>query len=371
MSGAQRTHLQELIKCDVDWNYIVTAAIKNRVSSFLYLNLKTLSEDVMPRHILSKLRTIHLQTIALNLRISQELVGILRVFEKKAIPIMLLKGAALEYILERSIQARSKIDIDILLHERDLYNARSALSELGYTITKSLPNMTERELVQYAHCFDQIKSFKKGGYKIDVHFRLLNMGMPTIEENLVWSRSRYVCMDENCALVPSPEDMLLHLCFHANHHGFTSLYYFCDIHDLIDHFNGEIDWEYFAQAARERKIQATIYYALLITDRLLGSSVPLAVYERLRPNRLKRIVFEFIWLKGRNHRGRRLNLGSFEGPFYYLLEMDGLRPKIAFMWKLLFPPLNWLSHHYRRSKSIALRYRYLKDLLTRYRRTVR
>jgi len=371
MSNAQRADLQDLIKCEVNWTCVMEMAIENRVTSLLYLHLKAFSGNAIPRRILSALRNAYLRTIGQNIRMNQELMKIVRALESNGIPVMLLKGAALECILERSILARTKYDIDILMHEQDFYRAQDALRELGYAPSQPLPKMSERELVEYAHCFDQIKLYGEKGMKIDVHFRLLNMGMPRVEESLVWSRSRYARADDGRVLVPSPEDMLLHLCFHANHHGFASLHHFCDIHDVLDHVADGIDWKYFVQAAQERKIEATMYYALAIAGRLLGSSVSPSVYERLKPKRAKRMVFEFLWLKGMNLRRRRRCLGSFEGPFYYLMEMDKFKPKMTFAWKLLFPPLRWLSRDYRRSESVALRCGYLIGLLRRYRYSIR
>ena len=262
-------------------------------------------------------------------------------------------------------------DIDILLHEQDFHRAHSAFFERGYGLRNSLPNMVDRELVQYAHCFDQIKFFNENGTKVDSHFRLLNMGIPSAEENVVWSRSHSVRMGDGSVLIPSPEDILLQLCFHANHHRFANLYYFCDIQELIDHCAGEIDWEYIEQATRERKIRATVYHALVLTDRLLGLSVPPSVYLKFKPNSVKRFVFKFLWLNRKSPLEKRFGIGGLEGPLYYLLEMDGLKSKIAFVLKLFFPPLNWLSRYYGDPKSIILRCRYLKELLTRYRRARR
>ena len=360
-----KEEVERLVKSNLNWDYVVEKAHSHHLASFLYYDLSKLSEHAVPEDVLSKLKRRCAVTAARNLRFQHELVKILDALERRGISMVLLKGAALVQIVYRDLTLRPMADIDVLVRERDFRGIQTALHEIGYYSPSPLPNLTDKGLVEYAHCFDQVRFCRKDGVAIETHFRLLNMGSPTGEQPSVWERALPVRIDGVKGLIPCPEDMLLHLCFHANHHRFSKIYLFRDIAEVLSHYSDRFDWEYLLRVVDLRRMKASIYYTLLFADEVSRYRVPSDVLERLRPGYLRRKVFECIWkglfIKCMN----RLELHNLQGPIYYVLEMDGLREKLAFLAKSLFPPVQWLSVRFCVPESKTLYLRYLLTVLKR------
>jgi hypothetical protein len=365
MSRSAKAEIKSLVESGLDWECVIREANRQRTVSSLYSCLKTLGENDVPAFVLNRLREIYVITTNDNMRREYELAGILRALEHKGISVMLLKGVALMQILDRHTASRAMWDIDILVREYDLCDIQATLHEFGYDLRKPLPNVTARGLVEYAHCFDQIKFFNKNGAEIDTHFRLLDMGDPSAEQPSAWERALPLRIDEANALVPCPEDMLLHLCFHANHHWFAKIYYFCDIAGVLERYAEKFDWGYLLEVAERRKMKTSVYYTLLLTRDLLGAPVPLGVLDRLETSYLRRKLFECVWERILVKYRSRLRRGNFGGPMYYILEMDGLRERLGFIVKCLFPSVEWLSLEFCLPQSKKLYFRYLLSLVMR------
>jgi hypothetical protein len=244
------------------------------------------------------------------------------------------------------------------------------MSKLGFAPNPTLPDLEGRELVEYGQYFDQVKFYNDSRVKIDTHFRLLNMGVPSADEGEVWDRARLVEMEGVPVRIPSAEDMLLHLCFHANHHHFASVMHFCDIAETFRLFRDEIDWDRFLRTVRARRMAVSVYYALRYADALLGADIPGSILDSLRPPALRGKLFEIVWERMIVANRDRLDLGNLEGPVYYLLEMDGLPEKVRFIWKSLFPPLSWLASYFSRPASPNLYMRYASTISSRLFRSI-
>jgi hypothetical protein len=189
------------------------------------------------------------------------------------------------------------------------------------------------------------------------------MGIPSIDDHLVWGRAIPIRIGNTCALIPSPEDMLLHLCFHANHHQFSKMYYFCDISEVLKCYADGFDWEYLLQIVERRKIKTSIYYALQYTKELLHIDIPLNILNKFKPNYPRRKLFECLWEKVIVRHQGRVRFGRLAGPIHYVLEMDRVTDKFRYISRCLFPPVQWLSHHFGLPESKKLYFKYLISIL--------
>ncbi|UCF06322.1 MAG: nucleotidyltransferase family protein [bacterium] len=369
LDDAGRELIGGLLGTGLDWNYIVITAYRNNIAPLVYTNLSGTGDERVPADALTRLREICIVNTSRNMRLSRELHRVVELCNADSLPVMLLKGMALIHLLYRDIVYRPMCDIDILIHEDDFGRFRHTMSKLGFAPNRTLPDLGGRELVEYGQYFDQVK-FYNNRVKIDTHFRLLNMGVPSADEEDVWDRARLVDMEGVPVRIPSAEDMLLHLCFHANHHHFASVMHFCDITETFRLFRDEIDWERFLRKVQARRMGTSIHYTLRYADALLGAGIPEWILDRLRPPTLRGKLFEFIWEKIIVANRERLDLGNLEGPVYYLLEMDGLREKALFIRKSLFPPLCWLASYFSRPASPNLYMRYASTMSSRLFRSI-
>jgi hypothetical protein len=279
--------------------------------------------------------------------------------------VLLLKWAALTHLPNFDHPPRRSADIDILICESDFQRTRAALQEVGFHLPKPLPDLTDRELVTYAHTFDQIKFLNGRGVTVDAHFRILNMGLPTADDHSVWARSMPVQVGDSPALLPSPEDLLLHLCFHANHHGLTRVYQLCEIVWVYDRFGPQLNWDYLSSVVRQRKMMASFFGTLRFAFEVLEAPFPADILDRFKPAYARRKLFESVWNERAVRLRSRFISTSLEGPVYYLLEMDNLSSKLRFITKSLFPPLHWIAHDTSQSPSTKLRLSYLSNAIAR------
>ncbi len=359
-----RAEINRLTASPLDWKCVLRESKRHYVA---FLLLSTLGElnALVPGDLLDDLKRISMKTAANNLRFRHELIKVVGALERVGVELMLLKGAALVQVLNVGLSSRPMGDIDVLVREKDFQAFRATLYELGYRLPYELPCLTDRELPRYAHFFDQIKFRGSNGIKIDTHFRLLNMGMPSVDEESVWERAVKAPMGDVSVFVPSPEDMLLHLCFHSNHHLFCRIYFFSDVARILERYAGELDWQYLSRVVERRRMKASVYHALLLTKELLGTPIPPDVLDRFRPTYIRRKLFECTWQRGLIGHARDSGFGSFEGPIYYVLEMDGFSDKLNFIFRSLFPPQEWLSSRFSLPRSKRLYARYLRELTTK------
>jgi hypothetical protein len=358
-----KDEVKRLLKFDLDWDHIIKTAFQNYVASLLYLNLRRLDENRVPKDVLKRLKEICMSTAGRNMRFQYELLGILAALERKGVKVILLKGAVLIQTVYRNMCLRPMGDIDILVQEKDFHKVRSALCELGYESPKTLPDLAGRQLVEYAHYFDQIRFVHKNRVMIETHFRLPNMGIPSPEENSLWERALPIKVGHANALIPSAEHMLLHLCFHATHHHFSKLYFFYDIAEVFTHYADRLDWDYLLRTVERRNMETSIYYALLYTKRLLHLSISSDILNKFKPSYPRRKLFECIWEKGILRYQGRLSFGRLRGPIHYILEMDRVTDKFIYIFRCLFPPIRWLSHHFGLPESKKLYFKYLASIL--------
>lgn len=367
LQDIHRNELASLLSANPDWTYVLEHAVINRIAPLVYAHLNS-SGCPVPEYVLNNLKSTCEQIKIKNALLLAELGRIIPALACKNIKIMVLKGTALIDMIYRDPALRQMRDIDVLIREKDFEEIRHQLHELGYDTTVILPNMSGIELVEYSHFFDQIKFKNMSGALIDSHFRLLNMGLPQKGESMIWDRAVATNIAGGNAFIPSPEDMLLHLCFHTSQHHYSKISHFCDINEVLN-LSYDYDWDYIMTVAGSRRIHPSIYHSLLYTGRLLKVNISQDVLDKFKPGYLRRKLFVFTWEKIIIRHRRRLNFGNLQGPVYYLLEMDGLREKAAFIYKSFFPPLSWLACRFSLPKTKKLYIKYFSTLLTKIFRT--
>lgn len=364
MDERAQDNVRHLLAAGLDWDRLVEIAYQHQVVSLLYEHIKELGGDAVPEQFLTRFKELSIVTTSWNVRYNYELSKVFEALRSKNIAVMLLKGMALVHTVYESLALRPMNDVDILVKEGDLREIRSSLHDLGYDPPESQPDLDGREAVEYCHYFDQIKFYNKDRIMFDTHFRLLNMGVPAADERTVWERACEVTLrDGGTALVPSPEAMLLHLCFHANHHHYSRIMHFCDINETYRRYADTLDWEYLHGIVVQRRLGASFYHTLLFTRELMGADMPDDLLDRFKPRHIRRKLYEGFWRNAIAGGRRRFTFGNMQGPIFYLLEMDGLADKARFVLKSMFPPSTWLAHRFHSKASVRLYLKYQLSLL--------
>ena len=262
---------------------------------------------------------------------------------------MILKGPVLATLTYRNPALRPIRDLDLLVHEGDYREVVHTLEDLGFRPAHPLPHLDPRDVVSYAHYFSQVRFAGPSGAVVEVHFRLINLGVPAADERAVWERSAPFVALDGLIRMPSMADMLVHLCLHTAQHNFHRLLYLCDIASVLNSHGRALDWDSFLRAITARRMNTLAYYSFTLCHHLLGAEVPHEVLAALKPGYVRRKVFESIWGYSRILSLRKSKRArAFEPIVCYLAEIDDLGSKLTFVFRACFPQRSWLSVHYRR-----------------------
>lgn len=327
----------------LDWDYICRKAEQHGIAQLLYSNLNRLETvDKIPTPVWQKLEKTFYNIQAINTVHYDELKKILQSFSRAGIRAMVLKGAALAEQYYKDIALRPMADIDLLIHEDEWVQARNILSGLGYAFHNICYQLSKNEIVDYSHYRCQIRCWKSY-VLLEIHFRLFNLGIVKPEDN-IWQRAQLAKIAGVDTLIPSSEDMLLHLLIHANIHKFYRLIWFVDVCQVLEKSHYKIDWQYIVDFMHHRKLTASGYCTLSLLKDTLGCGIPFDMLSEIKPSRMRKYLFDKLWnLQGARKLSSSKRPMHFEAPLFYLLEMDSFADKVEYIFRILFPPLNWLG----------------------------
>lgn len=174
----------------------------------------------LPAETLAQLRA-HAATVARrSLRLSAELVGLLRTFAAEGLPMMPLKGPMLAQHVYGSVALRDFDDLDVLINPDDVCRARDLLRNEGFLPADGLLSGGNHRAHDYAHTL----SFKSptSGVRLELHTSLLKGARPGRHslDGLETVVSSFMGVPA-ATLRPGP--MLAYLCEHGASHAWSRL----------------------------------------------------------------------------------------------------------------------------------------------------
>jgi len=117
---------------------------------------------------------------------------------------------------------------------------------------------------------------KKGALPVEVHWTLEKAPEPLrAEREHLWERALPLAWAETETLCLSPEDLFLHVCHHAAHHGFVLGFQpLCDIAEIVRLFGDRLDWEVIRARAGLWKVEKSVSLTVRLLDDLFGKIAP-------------------------------------------------------------------------------------------------
>lgn len=348
---------------DEEWGDALRQVVQHDIAPLLYHRLNTQHfAGVVPDPVLRMLRAITLRVAAENLRLYYDLAQILAAFQKRHMPILVLKGAYLAEIVYGNRALRSMGDVDLLFKKSDLAKAEGVLRELGY----SGPRHPSEE-VDLRHARSLVKN---NGLKVDLHWAIERPTAPfSIDIEGLWKRAQPVTIAGAEVLALSPEDLLLHLCLHASfdHQFYYGLRALCDITETIRYHQSHLDWALVQARTREWGISKSVYLSLALTKEYTGALVSDEVIESLKPARFFPQVL--LWAKDElfaaPHSDAALPVGLTQ-----VWTHEGIRAKALLFWRRACPSVKDMAELYALSPTSTWVYLYYplrwKDLLFQY-----
>ncbi len=364
LSENRQSEIRKLVNNSLDWDYLLQIGKIHGLAPLLYYHLHRIDhEHRIPQPIIGQLRNIYYGNLAHNIVLSNELSKILNSFQKKGIPVVVLRGLALAQIIYKNIALRSTIDIDLLVQKKDLSRVVRAL--LGLKFTSPQFGLVTKEYSAEL-CFLK-RAEGEGKYcssiYIDVHQDItssirLKRITKTDTEGVI-RRAHPARIESVNMLVMAPEDLLLHL---ALRHCFERLIRLCDIGELIKAKKEELNWQFLLEKAKESRITGIMYYTLWYARQLFETPVPEYVLKELTPNwprksLLDRLLSRSIYPDDIGNLSRRRKY------FLQIMMSDRLIDVFLVFWTVIFPSSEWLSYYYGRPRAKKLYLSHLINLL--------
>ena len=319
-----------------DWEAVAAVIESERIGPLLHRQVGAIVAPALAEQLY---RSYH-RTALRNLLLLRELGACLRALSAAALPVIVLKGAALIETVYGNVALRPMGDVDLLVRRQDLTAARRTLDGLGYEAQRIETHpgaVTEFE--------NEMALSKPGKIDtwVDVHWGLFDS--PYYQERIAmdwfWQSARPAPIADVPALVLGPEALLIHLCGHlALHHMYTGLLWWYDVAEVLAAYREEIDWAAVLAHTRECGLLLPVRIVLSRAVDEWGAAIPADVLRALRSLRespVEQRIFADLTAAQRSPRQR----------FWRdLLSMSDWRQRLRFARTNLFPSPAYMRRRY-------------------------
>lgn len=276
---------QQLELAPIDWAHFFARAEAHGVTELLLPGLTARRPDV-PGSIVERLENRCLEMTALNLQRTRQLADLLQRFQAHGIRALSFKGAALAVGVYGHLGRRSFVDLDVLVHPKDVSRVRPLMLADGYTLP---PRRRHRAgSLLYGLCpaagrEDTLLPGRPGHVPVDVQvaFACWTQGI-RLDTGALFDRAITVDVADVPIATLGPDDHLLMLAIHGMVHGWSLLRFVSD----IDATAGLVaDWDAVVRRARAARMLRALRVALFLARDVLGTTLPapvLALAERDR-----------------------------------------------------------------------------------------
>jgi hypothetical protein len=311
-----------------------------------------LPESLVYEPYYSYLERPNFKTFTGNVILFDEFVKIQSAFIAKNIGVMPLKGMALLFSVYKDISIRPMVDIDILIHEKDLEEAIGILSDLGY----------RRECGGPFNYYKQKKIivFLDMQYNIWYIKALSRRNSEIYGIEQMWKGASRICLDNgSSALIMPPEDLLINVAAHAaiDHAQERSVWFndivnICDVHK--EHFNCNV----FIEKVNAYGLNIPIYKILESAKTISDKRILSVILEKLKPSEkyfLESVLYNSMLTKS--------SIPKI-GHILRFLTISGLLRKLRLILFYFFPDRNFMILRYNIKNKNCIYFYYLRRIMS-------
>lgn len=354
-----------------EWNELIQLAKQLHVFQLFYhrLKIKKLTSTI-PRSINNDLQKIYHQHTMRNIRLFAELNRVVKTFHKKGIPVIALKGAHLAGIIYDDIAHRQLRDLDLLIPTKDLNAAGDILRSNGYT---QLPAQNPEHDFKIARHVPPFVN-PKGTY-IELHWNITpRNAFYTIDPSELWERAEHIKISGVEIYGLSPEDLLLHVCFHLAYSDYfqAGLKAVCDIATIINHYGTELNWTEILSRTMKWNWQRGVYLALWLAENMMDAGIPHDVLHQLQSADISLNIRKTVETHILYNETSIMSKSKLSDILHIALGTKRTSVKLSLAMKKIFQPTRVIAEIYSLppgSWRVFLYYMVrTKDMFTKYRR---
>ncbi|MDM8518441.1 nucleotidyltransferase family protein [Anaerolineales bacterium HSG6] len=232
-----------------DWGELSKQAEAQSLAPLLYHHLQRQQSELknqqieIPRSVKRELSALYLRHKHAHQVHTETLSEILAAYRTVNIETIVLKGAALAFLVYPTPNLRPKRDIDLLVKPEDAIPAQKILRELGFKAP--LPRGAD---LPDKHLDAATRKQKGMVSSIEIHHNLFNVYHPVSMTFADFTSAPlpFAVDEQTTAYSLGYEDMLWHLCQHVAYHANVwepiRLIWVADIIGFAERFSAQIDW---------------------------------------------------------------------------------------------------------------------------------
>ncbi|MHB8653634.1 MAG: nucleotidyltransferase domain-containing protein [Terriglobia bacterium] len=257
----------------------------------------------IPNQVHAQLARTRTAAIIRHMRQRKDLRDLLQLLGARGISVIVLKGAALAYLVYPDSYKRQMSDFDLLLSPSDVNRAEEAVRAAGFIhstrFKEKRPWHDQRPIAEIG----MFRSCAGLGELVEIHGALCS-ALPPFRHDTerIWQRSRQVTLYGLPVRVLHPHDFLIHICVHLSFkHVFSwGLRGLLDIRLCLEKWEESLDWDQLAAESVQQGSAPFVSLTLRLARDLLRARVPESFLNRFpEPRKLeqiKSIAWDQIWL---------------------------------------------------------------------------
>lgn len=276
-----KEEIEKACQNTVDWNVFNILIEHHKIGSIVQNKSGNLARDCVPITTQKTLKKIHTANTAANLLLSAKIIDIFQVFQTNEIPVLLIKGLAVENWLYKTPGTRSSGDIDLLINPKDWKSALTCMESMGYQM-----NSISERLVPNSQLSKQFLKTQKdvafyhssNNLLVELHWRFSpNHNVFPLSFERAWnSRKNFNIRGESLQSL-SEEMHAIYLCYHGSKHRWERLFWLYDIAKLM--LNDKLNWKAVLKLAQQLNAKHSLGFALVLASRIFLIPIPQTIKQ--------------------------------------------------------------------------------------------
>ena len=262
-----------------DWEPVLRAAIAHSLTPVLIQGLEiSRAFPSLPTGVQERLRSHHRAGVERGLSMTAELVHVSEALAAEGLRFAAFKGPMLSSLLYGDVAMREYVDLDFLIHPRDLMSAVGHLIRRGFRTELSL---TSWEVQRLGERGNEIAFRSEADTIVELEWAIAPsyFGIPVMLADVI-DRAQWVSIGGVDLPTPQVEDLLLLLCIHGGKHLWERLAWIRDIAALIRGFPS-LDATLVLDRAAEAHVRRMVVVGLWLAELVVGVGPPAAVHAAM------------------------------------------------------------------------------------------